>query len=147
MLILGVITWSNISDPNGSVAKALTTANTMGTAFGFLYFVFSSIGLMVLMRRYPEMYERAPFKLPRRLVVPLCILAILNMLVSLFFLFVPIELFGGGPLLNIKDPVVYGMIILVAALLIFGAFRVKKVPIRMDYRQPDSYLKDYGLDE
>jgi APA family basic amino acid/polyamine antiporter len=123
-----------------TVVAALGTANYVGTAFGFVYFSFSCAGLLVVMAKYPQMYRKAPFKLPVWLIYPLCIWGLINAVLSFIVFFLPPGAFNIGlGMLNIKNPVVYIMLIVIGLIMLGGLFYAKKVPITMDYVQPESY--------
>jgi len=140
--VIGMFILVLLATGSETVVGALGMANYVGTAFGMVYFAFAPVGLLILMRRWPQMYRKAPFKLPVWLIYPICVFGILNAILSFIVFFLPAGALGIGlGMLDITSPIVYVMLIIIAAIILAGLARVKKVPITMDYVQPDSYTE------
>jgi APA family basic amino acid/polyamine antiporter len=91
------------------------------TGVGSLAFCLPGLALFFLLKKYPELYEKSPYKLPKR-IIP--VMAIASFTISILQ---GLLLLSGFPLPLVLAVLIYGIIAIVA-----GIIMEKKRPIPRD---------------
>jgi APA family basic amino acid/polyamine antiporter len=123
---------------NAEAYQILVQANALAGAYGAFFYLLPSIALIVMLKKYPDMYAKAKLRLPKPLLYICTGLATCIAIVEACIFFIPFKALGGIPLIPmtpISEPrvmIVYIILAVTVVAIIWGFFHRKKVPIEND---------------